>query len=82
MIIVAFHRLCTNLHIEQFRTQNRFTSIELIALMECALHTNTLYTIQRGQTILGDPYFYKRKIRITAILQQNSCSSKFRLRVK
>ena len=57
MIIVAFHRLCTNLHIEQFRTQNRFTSIELIALMECALHTNMLYTIQRGQTLSGRMLF-------------------------
>lgn len=59
MIIVAFHRLCTNLHIEQFRTQNRFTSIELIALMECALHTNTLYTIQRGQTERATLIFIK-----------------------
>ena len=48
MIAVAFHRLYTNLHIEQFRGQNRFTPIELIALIECALHTNTLYTFQRG----------------------------------
>ena len=61
MIIVAFHRLCTNLHIEQFRTQNRFTSIELIALMECALHTNTLYTIQRGQTRWATLIFIKEK---------------------
>ena len=50
MIIVAFHRLCTNLHIEQFRMQNRFTFIWHIALIKCILHSNPLYTFQKGQT--------------------------------
>ena len=42
------HHFFTNQHIYQFCTQNRFTSILLIALMEFALHTNPLYTSQRG----------------------------------
>lgn len=62
------HHFFTNRHIEQFCMQNRFTFIWYIALIKCILHTNTLYTFQRGQSFLGDPYFYKRRIRVASIL--------------
>lgn len=68
LIWSKIHHFFTNRHIEQFCTQNRFTFIWHIALIKCILHTNTLYTIQRGQSEKGDPYFYKRRIRVASIL--------------
>ena len=67
LIWSKIHHFFTNRQIHQFCTQNRFTSIWLIALMECALHTNPLYTFQRGQSQKVVCFFYKRKIRIAAI---------------
>ena len=67
LIWSKIHHFFTNRQIHQFCTQNRFTSIWLIALMECALHTNPLYTFQRGQSDGVVCFFYKRKIRIAAI---------------
>ena len=61
LIWSKIHHLFTNRHIYQFCTQNRFTSIELIALIECALLTNTLYTFQRGQSFRSPAFFIKGK---------------------
>lgn len=48
LIWSKIHHFFTNRHIEQFCTRNRFTFIWHIALIKCILHTNTLYTFQRG----------------------------------